>query len=128
MTPSHGQLLALYFLLVSDSDLRRVLMTSQGKTKALAIADLVNKFNTYLGGIGYGALAAALTSIGDLYVGGSRVLTQDDTRILGALNMTTYDPASGPCPGPGEHAPIIQALNTAFPNPELLRKKSGPRN
>jgi hypothetical protein len=79
--------------------------------------NLSTRFFKYLGALPGNPLQNVLNdagnfqNIGDIYVGGSEVLSHDAITIIGSLDMSTYLPSSGPCPRAGqEETDVINAL------------------
>jgi hypothetical protein len=124
--PTHGQLLAYYFLLLSDSQLRRDLMSSTSGDTAGDLTSVESIFTKHMQTLFAPATPPPTPlNIGDIYIGGAYVLSQDTQTIIKALGLTGYDPSSGPCPGKGaEEMGVITALDNAFHNLEPQHPRS----
>jgi hypothetical protein len=124
--PTHGQLLAYYFLLLSDSQLRRDLMKSTSGDAPHDATSVESIFTQHMQNLFSPATPPPTPlNVGDIYIGGAYVLSQDTQTTINALGLTGYDPASGPCPGKGaEEMGVINALDQAFHTLEPQHPKS----
>ena len=116
MKPSHGQLLALYFLLVSDSDL------SVELKRSTCAGDLADRFRKYLDDLSLTPAIKLPASIRDLYDGSvQRKISQNHKAIRKALGLAAYSGGSGPCPLGYEEAVILSSLHSHMPYPEGIQ-------
>jgi hypothetical protein len=106
---SHGQLLALYLLMVSDSTLSRLLKGSTSGTI------LQTNFSNYAGAH-YQLVLSTVPDISGLVQNGVVSLKPSD--VMGVLGLTAYSGGSGPCPVTHEEVAIIGALHRQFPYTE----------
>jgi hypothetical protein len=95
---SHGQLLALYLLMVSDSTLSRLLKGSTSGTI------LQTNFSNYAGAH-YQLVLSTVPDISGLFQNG-------------VVSLKPYSGGSGPCPVTHEEVAIIGALHRQFPYTE----------
>ena len=123
MAPTQGLKVGLYFLLVTDSQLRREL---EGKTQTPVKApgngqDILDRFKLHLVGDGTAAHTGIGLAAGDIPVniqklfvstGGSNNVTTDHKTILSAVDGP-YDPDAGPCPVTIDEFKILKALKGA---------------
>jgi hypothetical protein len=107
---SHGQLLALYLLLVSNSKLYQYLSTSTSP------ATLASNFGSYMAAHYPFVLTTAPPNIGNLYINGA--VSQKPSDVMTQLGLTSYSGSGGPCPVASEEAAIISALHREFPYTE----------
>jgi hypothetical protein len=121
--PTHGQLLAYYYLLLSDSQLKRDLMKSTAGDDGTNTS-VKSIFTTHMQTIFPAPATPPPTpaNIKKIYVGGAYVISQDYGILIDALGLLGYDPASGPCPGKDEEAGVITALGTQFNYYDRVRR------
>ncbi|MGO4884279.1 MAG: hypothetical protein ACLP59_26180 [Bryobacteraceae bacterium] len=131
MNPSHGQLLALYFLLVVDSALSRYLSNNINANDANHDGGIAANLATYFKALQI--TLPTLPSMMNLYV--NNAIVQTPSTVLTTLGLDKgYSSGSGPCPSIYEEAAIIRGFDLQFPWPQQLtplskiKKPRAPRS